>query len=162
MKTSNNECYNEWQRVTTNDNEWQWVTTSNNEWQGVKTNDNEWQRLTASSTTKENSTVHFKEWMISNFTMTKTDTSRDGRLQLEWLKNRLPLTLLLRRSLPCRNQSNDLHSKLMDWFLYDRDLRHEKIKGCVRYIFASLFKWEHLWKGQMFFISLRKLFSFLR
>ena len=25
------------------------------------------------------------------------------------------------------NQSIDLHSKLMDWFLYDRDLRYERV-----------------------------------
>ena len=33
-----------------------------------------------------------------------------------------------RRSLSYRNQSIDLHCELMDWFLYDRDLRHEKVK----------------------------------
>ena len=27
-----------------------------------------------------------------------------------------------------RNQSIDLHSKSMDWFLYDIGLRHEKVK----------------------------------
>ena len=40
------------------------------------------------------------------------------------------------------------------------------LEGCVHYIFTSLFfmsKWEHVWnKEKMFFISLRKLFSFLR
>ena len=25
----------------------------------------------------------------------------------------------------------DLHSKLMDWFLYDRALCHERVKGCI-------------------------------
>ena len=29
-KSSDNEWYNEWQRMTTNDNEWQWVTISAN------------------------------------------------------------------------------------------------------------------------------------
>ena len=38
------------------------------------------------------------------------------------------LTLLWRRSLPYRNQSIDLHCKSMNWFLYDRNLRHETVK----------------------------------
>ena len=33
-----------------------------------------------------------------------------------------------RRSLPYRNQSIDLRRKSIDWFLYDRDLRHESVK----------------------------------
>ena len=37
-------------------------------------------------------------------------------------------TLSWRRSLSYRNQSIDLLWKLMDWFLYDRDLRHERVK----------------------------------
>ena len=37
-------------------------------------------------------------------------------------------TLSWRRSLSYRTQSTDLQNKSMDWFLYDRDLRHEKIK----------------------------------
>ena len=32
------------------------------------------------------------------------------------------------RSLSYRNQSIDLQTKSMDWFLYDRDLRHERVK----------------------------------
>ena len=39
MTTSDNEWYNEWQRMTTsgttNDNEWQQMTKSDNEWQRV-------------------------------------------------------------------------------------------------------------------------------
>ena len=38
------------------------------------------------------------------------------------------LTLSFRRSLSYRNQSIDLQSISMDWFLYDRDLYHEKVK----------------------------------
>ena len=37
------------------------------------------------------------------------------------------LTLLWRRSLSYRNQSIDLLCKLMDWFLYYRDLCYEKV-----------------------------------
>ena len=33
------------------------------------------------------------------------------------------------RSLSYRNRSIDLLSKSMDWFLYDRDFRHEKINS---------------------------------
>ena len=32
-----------------------------------------------------------------------------------------------RRSLLYRTQSIDLESNSMDWFLYDRDLRHERV-----------------------------------
>ena len=38
------------------------------------------------------------------------------------------LTLSWRTSLSYRNHSIDLEGKSMDWFLCDRDLRHEKIK----------------------------------
>ena len=40
----------------------------------------------------------------------------------------LKLTLSWRRLLPYINQSIDLQSKSMDWFLYDNGLRHERIK----------------------------------
>ena len=39
------------------------------------------------------------------------------------------LTLSWRRSLTYRNQSINLQSKLLNWFLYDRELRHERVKG---------------------------------
>ena len=39
------------------------------------------------------------------------------------------LTLSWRRSPSCRKQSINLQSNSMDWFLYDRDLRHERVKG---------------------------------
>ena len=37
------------------------------------------------------------------------------------------LTLSWRRSKSYRNQSIDFQSKPIDWFLYDRDLRHERV-----------------------------------
>ena len=43
------------------------------------------------------------------------------------------LTLSSQRSLPYKNQFSDLESKLMDRFLYDRDLRHEWVKGSLLY-----------------------------
>ena len=39
------------------------------------------------------------------------------------------LNLSCRRPLSYRNQSIDLRSKLMDWFLYDNSLRHERVNG---------------------------------
>ena len=41
--------------------------------------------MTASGTTNENDTVHFKEWMAAIKHKNKSNTSRDGWLQLEWL-----------------------------------------------------------------------------
>ena len=38
------------------------------------------------------------------------------------------LTLSWQRPLSCRNQSTDLWSKSVDWFLYDNGLRHERVK----------------------------------
>ena len=38
------------------------------------------------------------------------------------------LTLSRRRPLSYRNQSIDLQSKSMDWFLYDRGPRHVRVK----------------------------------
>ena len=39
------------------------------------------------------------------------------------------LTFSWRSSVPYRNQSIDLWSKLINWFLYHRDLRHERVKN---------------------------------
>ena len=39
------------------------------------------------------------------------------------------LTLLWWRSLSYRNQFINLLCKSMDWFLYDRDLRHKRVKN---------------------------------
>ena len=41
------------------------------------------------------------------------------------------VTLSWWRSLSCRNQSIDLQSKSIDWFLYYRDLRHERVTYSV-------------------------------
>ena len=47
--------------------------------------------------------------------------------------NHLPFanfnSFMTERSISYRNQSINLESKSMDWFLYDRDLHHEKVKG---------------------------------
>ena len=44
------------------------------------------------------------------------------------------LTLPWRRSLSYGNQSNDLQRKSMDWFLYERDFRHERVKREMAFI----------------------------
>ena len=50
----------------------------------------------------------------------------------QWLRYRgvfwTLLTLSWRRPLSYRNQSIDLQSKSMDWFLYGNGLRHERVK----------------------------------
>ena len=48
------------------------------------------------------------------------------------------LTISWWRSLSYRNQSIDLLYKSMDWFLYDRDLRYEKVKGTFICLFLVL------------------------
>ena len=62
-----------------------------------------------------------------NFTKTRKEKLNmlDRRAE-SILGNNLALTR--RWCLSYRNQSIDLHSKSMDWFLYDKDLRHERIK----------------------------------
>ena len=45
-----------------------------------------------------------------------------------WIKSLEHLTFSWRRSLSYRNQSIDLLCKSMEWFLYDRYLRHERVK----------------------------------
>ena len=44
------------------------------------------------------------------------------------------LTLSRRRPLSYRNQSIDLQSKSMNWFLYDNSLRHERVKCYWTYL----------------------------
>ena len=49
------------------------------------------------------------------------------------------LALSWRRSLSYRNQSIDLLCKSIDWFLYHRDLRHERVK----ILFCSRLSWNY-------------------
>ena len=41
---------------------------------------------------------------------------------------KLALTLTRRRTLSYRKQFIDLQCKSMDWFLYDKDIRHARVK----------------------------------
>ena len=55
------------------------------------------------------------------------------------------LTLSWRWSVAYRNQSNDLQSKSMNWFLYDRDHRHERvIQDVTSKIIISVWKNEQV------------------
>ena len=50
--------------------------------------------------------------------------------------------LFWRRPLSYRNQSIDLLGKPVDWFLYDNDLRHERVKTYQKmYIFGPYFEY---------------------
>ena len=40
------------------------------------------------------------------------------------------VALSCRKWLSYKNQPNDLLYKFMDWFLYYRDLNHERVKWC--------------------------------
>ena len=63
---------------------------------------------------------------------------RYGNETFSW--NRL--TLSWRRPLSYRNQSIDLLGKSVDWFLYDNDLRHERVKTYQKmYIFGPYFEY---------------------
>ena len=50
------------------------------------------------------------------------------------------LTLSLRWCLSYKNQSIDLLCISMDWFLYDRDLHHERVKGVCKMLHAKLLR----------------------
>ena len=47
------------------------------------------------------------------------------------------LTLSWRRLLSYRNQSIDLRSKSMDWFLYDNGLRYERVKQIPKFMITG-------------------------
>ena len=114
MTTSDNEWYNEWQRMTTSDNEWynEWY----NEWQQVTTSGatsgnkwcSKWKRVTTSNTTSDNEWQQiamgdsewpqwYNQWKRHSTLQRMDDcrpfndknryntTSRDRWLQLEWL-----------------------------------------------------------------------------
>ena len=49
-------------------------------------------------------------------------------IHLFHIRKQVNLTLSWRRPIQYRNQSIDLQSKSVDWFLYDIGLRHERVK----------------------------------
>ena len=86
-KSSDNESYNEWQRMTTSSttsdnewyNEWQRVTMNDNEWQRVvqrvTTNDSEWQRVTTSGKTNDSSYNEW-QWVVQRITTSDNEWQR--------------------------------------------------------------------------------------
>ena len=62
-------------------------------------------------------------------------------------KNQI-LSLSWRRSLSYRNHSMDLHSKSINWFLYDRVLRHERVKTVI--FFQQLMLFDEFMMKQLF------------
>ena len=50
----------------------------------------------------------------------------------------LDLTLSRRSFLSFRNHSIDLTCKPVDWFQYDRDIRRERVKVCVKQTILSI------------------------
>ena len=56
------------------------------------------------------------------------------------LREDFPLTLLWRRSLTYRTHYIGFISKSIDWFLYDRDLRHETVKQLFEIVLKDNFQ----------------------
>ena len=56
------------------------------------------------------------------------------------------LTLSWWRQLSCRNQSIDLRSKSMDWFLYNNGLRHERVKENLKFAKYENFKYCNIFR----------------
>ena len=46
------------------------------------------------------------------------------------------------QSIDLHSESIDLHSKSMHWFLYDRDLRHERVASWMNCVFCCGRKWK--------------------
>ena len=63
-----------------------------------------------------------KKWILLSNMLEQT-------FGVRWVKS--VLTLLWRRSLSNRNQTFDFWSKSVDWFLYDRDLHHERVNALL-------------------------------
>ena len=68
------------------------------------------------------------------------------------------LTFSSRRSLVYRNQPIDLLCKLMDWFLYDKDIRHERVKMLFTHDTPKVCS-HMLWSRISFFFSIRFFFT---
>ena len=66
--------------------------------------------------------------------------------------NHWALTLSWRRPLSYRNQSIDLLCKSVDWFLYDKILRHERVKFIEK--LTLCLSWHFMKKG-IFYICIR-------
>ena len=67
---------------------------------------------------------------------------------------RILFTLSWRSSLSSGNQSIHLWSKSMDWFLYDRDLRHERVKEIYVLVLVNCWQWTRLCRYSFLTIGL--------
>ena len=65
--------------------------------------------------------------LVNNEKMTSVELEVADTLSITF--SQTSLTVSWRRSLSYRNQSIDLLCKVMDMFLYDRDLGHERVKN---------------------------------
>ena len=67
--------------------------------------------------------------------------------------------------LSCKNQFIDLHCKSMEWFLYDRNLRHERVNEKL-VMLVSLISWPLFTSGNLSRKSLKNhaiaIFIFLK
>ena len=69
------------------------------------------------------------------------------------------LTLSWRRSLSCRNQSKSMQSKSMDWFLYDKELCHERVNLKLWHItYVQLTTWQLMFSIKSNLICWPKIF----
>ena len=91
-------------------------------------------------------------WAITNKILLKKKKLLISHFQWIQNENKTHLTLPWRRSLSYRNESNDLQIKSVEWFLYDRDLYHKRVKGILRR------NTEHFLKKPKF----RKIYEFLK
>ena len=67
-----------------------------------------------------------------------TESVNTQQDNISYDENVLHLTLSWRRPLSYRNQSIDLGSKSMDWFLYDNGLRHVKVISTVTFFISEV------------------------
>ena len=82
--------------------------------------------------------IHFHSFLFSYYTFSFLKKRKKDPTELKYNKYLLELhcsfvvkgdlTLLCRKPLSYKNQSIDLESKSIDWFLYDTNLSHERVK----------------------------------
>ena len=82
----------------------------------------------------------YRNWYETNFKYVKNKKARSSFLKafITHFARITDLVLSWRRCLSYRNQSIDLPSKLIDWFLYDRDLQ-KKYLGLVIHLWWRVF-----------------------
>ena len=124
--SSDNEWYNEWQRVTTSDNQWQRVVQRVVRW--VTTNENECQRITMSgyfgqfTFFREDSTNrHSKENPLNLWTLTY------------WIKSRLGKSSSLEEILTLTHTNLKICKNCMTWTLFLLSAPAILISICMRF-----------------------------